>query len=1174
MRYGESTNSAARAWSVPCLLIFALSVFISLPALAQAPAATDHAPAPVNLRNTALAHSNTPQEVTNGTAVVLGRYNPAGMLRLVLGLTPPKMAEEEEFLRQLQDKKSSNYHKFLTRAQWDARFAPSAQDEQAVVDWATSNGLTVTKRYPNRLIVDVQGTSAAIENAFAVQINSYQVGENTEFSNDRDPAIPASLVNILQSVGGLNSIQRVHAAHEGNIRQISPDYAPGPASSIGAGMHADANKAAYAQALKAAKEEAKGVTSAVKGENPATGVIPDITNGYIDPTDIYSSYGYDFDALQNLGHCCNPTGNSGGTTPTTSIGIATAGDFADSDILGFQSQYPYLAYHYFRYYIDGTPSCCNDETTLDTEWSIATSNSFGSYQDTASVYVYEGANTLLSTFTDVYNTMYSTGSARVFTTSWGCAEIVCSSSGTMNTDHAIFNSMLGVGWTLMAASDDAGATAACDAADRVEYPASDPDLVAVGGTSLAFYTDGVFDFETAWQGSTATGACSHNGGGSGGGCSAYWGAPGYQSSPYCGSSSRSVPDIALNAGYGQNYYFSGGLHGVGGTSIASPQVAGFMAQEDAYLLYFGNICGVGNGTLPCAPMGEVNYSIYYEGYTGDYAPHYPFYDILTGCNDNDITVKYGLGYYCAGTGYDAITGWGSFNALQMAWMINYSTAADVGAPYIDFFGPTTGTWYNSDQEVDWIVFDTGNGYPATGVAGFSQAWDYDPGDVYSEAHQGTGNSFYSGPEYPNSSIGCLDFTGANCAGSVGQGCHNVNVRAWDNMGLGLAGGDNTYGPICYDTIPPVSSDSLSGTKSGSTYTSAVTVTLSASDPGYPSTGSGIATITYQVDGGTATTYSGPFMVTKGGSNSVSFYSTDVAGNVGGKKSASFTITTGTSTSLTSSLNPAPTGKSVVFTAVVTPNLSGTPTGTVTFKDGATVLATKTLGGGKATYSTTTLTAGTHSITAVFNGSTYFTASTSAALSEKIESSTVTTVTSNKNPSEYGQNVTFTATITFTGSGSPTGTVTFKNGSVVLGTSTVSASKATISTSALTVATHSITGVYSGDSNFIGSTSAALKQVVSKAATSTTVVSSLNPSTSGQTVTFTATVKSSTTGTPAGTANFMDGTTKLGGHALSGGIAAFSTAKLTAGTHSITVVYVGNADYTTSTSPVLDQGVNP
>jgi hypothetical protein len=55
---------------------------------------------------------------------------------------------------------------------------------------------------------------------------------------------------------------------------------------------------------------------------------------------------------------------------------------------------------------------------------------------------------------------------------------------------------------------------------------------------------------------------------------------------------------------------------------------------------------------------------------------------------------------------------------------------------------------------------------------------------------------------------------------------------------------------------------------------------------------------------------------------------------------------------------------------------------------------------------------------------------------------------------------------------------------------------------------------------------------------------------------------------------MDGTTKLGGHALSGGIAAFSTAKLTAGTHSITVVYVGNADYTTSTSPVLDQGVNP
>jgi hypothetical protein len=256
-----------------------------------------------------------------------------------------------------------------------------------------------------------------------------------------------------------------------------------------------------------------------------------------------------------------------------------------------------------------------------------------------------------------------------------------------------------------------------------------------------------------------------------------------------------------------------------------------------------------------------------------------------------------------------------------------------------------------------------------------------------------------------------------------------------------------------------------------------------------------------------------------------------------------------------------------------PSLSGTPTGTVTFKNGATVLATHTLSGGKTTFATTALTLGSHTISATYNGATYFSGST-ASLTEVIENSSTTTLASSLNPSDFGQSVTFTATITHSGTGTPTGTVTFKNGTVVLGSGTVSGGKVTLSTSALTVATHSITAVYSGDSNFTGSTSAALKQVVAKANTSTTLKSSLNPSTHGTTVTFTATVKSATTGTPTGTVNFMDGATKIGAHALSGGVAAFSTSTLATGTHSITAVYVASADFNTSTSSPVSQKVNP
>jgi hypothetical protein len=102
----------------------------------------------------------------------------------------------------------------------------------------------------------------------------------------------------------------------------------------------------------------------------------------------------------------------------------------------------------------------------------------------------------------------------------------------------------------------------------------------------------------------------------------------------------------------------------------------------------------------------------------------------------------------------------------------------------------------------------------------------------------------------------------------------------------------------------------------------------------------------------------------------------------------------------------------------------------------------------------------------------------------------------------------------------------------------------------------------------------LNQKVNKANTSTALKSSLNPSTLGTSVTFTATVKSSTTGIPTGTVNFMNGATKIGSHALSGGVATFATTKLATGAHSITAVYVTTSDYDASMSPAVSQKVNP
>ena len=107
-----------------------------------------------------------PKQVEDGSATLMGHYNPDQMIRLTIGLQTPHPADEEEFLKELQTKSSPQFHKYLTADQWNARFAPSVQDEQAVVNWAQSQGLTVTHRFPHRLLVDVEGTMGTIREGF------------------------------------------------------------------------------------------------------------------------------------------------------------------------------------------------------------------------------------------------------------------------------------------------------------------------------------------------------------------------------------------------------------------------------------------------------------------------------------------------------------------------------------------------------------------------------------------------------------------------------------------------------------------------------------------------------------------------------------------------------------------------------------------------------------------------------------------------------------------------------------------------------------------------------------------------------------------------------------------------------------------------------------------------
>ncbi len=273
------------------------------------------------------------------------------------------------------------------------------------------------------------------------------------------------------------------------------------------------------------------------------------------------------------------------------------------------------------------------------------------------------------------------------------------------------------------------------------------------------------------------------------------------------------------------------------------------------------------------------------------------------------------------------------------------------------------------------------------------------------------------------------------------------------------------------------------------------------------------------------------------------------------------------TAVTSSLNPATYGSAVTFSATITGN---TPTGTVTFKDGSSTLATASVSGNLATYTTSTLIAGNHTISAAYAGDGNNTASVSPTLSQTINKATTTVaVVSNLASTTKGQALTLTATVS--GGSSASGKVNFVDGTTTIGSATLTNGSASFTTSTLAVGSHLIQAVYAGDSNNLTSTSATITQVITKAVTATTLTSSLNPSTAGKSVSFTATVSGGSAAT--GSVSFMDGASKLGTGTVASGKATFSTSKLAKGTHSISASYPGDSNNNASVSAALTQTVN-
>ena len=402
-------------------------------------------------------------------------------------------------------------------------------------------------------------------------------------------------------------------------------------------------------------------------------------------------------------------------------------------------------------------------------------------------------------------------------------------------------------------------------------------------------------------------------------------------------------------------------------------------------------------------------------------------------------------------------------------------------------------------------------------------------------------------------------------------------------------GGDTFNAVSSSTVLVQTVNKLVSTASLESATNPVAVgaptVLTATITGNAPTGNvsfknGTATLGTVALSGTGDTRTASFTatITTGGDKSLTAVYAGNTNNLG-VTSAVLTQVVGksdTTATLTSSQESVTQGQSVTFTATVT---GYNPAGNVVFKNGTTTLGTKALSGTgntrTAAYVNTNLVVGVHSITAEYVGNASNNTSSSGAITQTIlsKAATTTALTSDINPSNFAQNITLTANVTAVeaGSNNPTGTVSFKNGSAVLGTASLTDGVANFSTSALLAGTRKLTAVYNGDVFHAKSTSALLNQVVNPAVpNSTTDLSSdSNPAAPGTPVTFMAYVNGNA---PTGTVTFKDGANVLGTATLIDSQASFTANALSIGTHGITAVYAGDANNPGSTSSVLLQTV--
>ncbi len=569
---------------------------------------------------------------------------------IVFKLAPAQQADLDKLLAEQQDPHSANYRKWLTPEQYAARFGMSTGDLEQVTSWLKSQGLTVDGLSRARTRVFFSGTAAQVESVFHTELHRYLLNGETSLANATEISVPEAISGMVLGVRGLETFRPRPRA-----RVARPNF-----------------------------------TSHVSGSH------------FVAPGD--------FATIYNL----KPLYDSGLDGTGETIAVVGQTQIHLPDIDAFRSAAGLSPKNLQLVAVNGTGFSVGDEVEadLDVEWSGAVA------KGAAILYVYTGSNSSQNVF-NALEYAIDNNLAPVISTSYGnCEANLGSFTATLRADVQQANSQ---GQTVTAASGDAGA-ADCELQTAksathglaVDSPASVPEVTALGGSeftgdatstvsggdasadppfwggttggndnisSALIYIPEMGWNDTAASIATSTGSLSATGGG----VSAVFSKPAWQTALTPADGHRDVPDVSLTASpshdgsliCSQAAVTSGGssatscssgfrdslgnLSPVGGTSVGSPAFAGIVA--------------ILNQATQSGGLGNINPTLYSLGGTG------AFHDITTGDNIVPCTsgtptggsaslrcptsAPFQIGYSAA-AGYDLVTGLGSINANVLA----------------------------------------------------------------------------------------------------------------------------------------------------------------------------------------------------------------------------------------------------------------------------------------------------------------------------------------------------------------------------------------------------------------------------------------------------------------------------------------------------------------------------